>query len=349
VLIDLHVEQADQIEVSAHVEVGDPTKNRARIGEPISIDARHAKPADLDEALSATGTELRKVLLGGAATSLRSALAIDRKRFYDKTGFANEFSAVADRVFPENHPMHGAWLVGPTEPADTMFLALEPTWAEKAVVTISGPVDPDTLAIPLERAFGTAFVPTKLAALAASSRASVGDSARNVLIGWSAAPLTPADETATRVAFLIACHDRIGRFHRMLASSAGPDGVVDKTSGTRVACSIELAPQSSVPWVLVLPATPFTVTDAEAAVDKATAALMTDGPSDVELSAARQLLRVELAKERESATVRGLPRSRVIADGDRILSKLDDVKKADVVTAAKMLFAKDHRIVVTGG
>ncbi len=94
---------------------------------------------------------------------------------------------------------------------------------------------------------------------------------------------------------------------------------------------------------------PHTVSDAETAMEKSIATLLGDGPNDAELAAARQLLRVELAKERDSAPIRGIPRAAVTAANDRILAGLDDVRRDDVAAAARVLFSRDHRVVVTGG
>jgi hypothetical protein len=90
------------------------------------------------------------------------------------------------------------------------------------------------------------------------------------------------------------------------------------------------------------------VADAEKAVDEAIQKLIKDGPTDQEIQAARGLLRTELAREQSAATMRGLPKSRVVANNERILSSLSSVKRADVIAAAKVLFDKDHRIVIAG-
>jgi hypothetical protein len=132
----------------------------------------------------------------------------------------------------------------------------------------------------------------------------------------------------------------VGRLHRALRH--------DSAIAARVNCSLELAPQATVGWVIASPAMPHGVADAEKAVDEAIAKLVKDGPSDQEVAVARERLRVELARERELATIRGLPKSRVASVNDRILTRAKTVAKSDVAAAARVLFQKDHRIAVTG-
>src|SRR5690606_3711809 len=96
------------------------------------------------------------------------------------------------------------------------------------------------------------------------------------------------------------------------------------------------------------PAMPHGVADAEKTIDDAIAKLLKDGPSDQDVAVARERLRVELAREREHATIRGLPKSRVTAVNDRILARAKAIGKSDVAAAARVLFHKDHRIAVTG-
>jgi predicted Zn-dependent peptidase len=221
-----------------------------------------------------------------------------------------------------------------------MFLEPEPTWALDTTVVIRGPVDATEHASIIEAAFASPFAPAKAAALAAPSRASIGKADRHLLVGWASGPVSARDETAAHLAFILACHNKVGRLHRALRH--------DRTIAARANCSLEVAPQGSVAWVFASPALPHSVADAEKAIDEAVQKLVKDGPSEQEVLAARGLLRTELARERDAATMRGLPKSRVVANNERILSKLDRIKRADVMAAAKVLFDNQHRIVVAG-
>ena len=114
----------------------------------------------------------------------------------------------------------------------------------------------------------------------------------------------------------------------------------------RLNCSLELAPHAAVAWVFAMPSMPYTVADVEATIDASALALASAGPTDQELDAARGLLRAELARERESATLRSLPKSWVAARNEALLAGLASVDKKAIIESSKALFAKDHRVVV---
>jgi predicted Zn-dependent peptidase len=257
---------------------------------------------------------------------------------HDKVQSTAPFSELSERLFPKGHPMFGALLVGPTEPADDMFLEPEPIWALDTVVSVRGPVDADTHLADIDAAFRDAFTPTKSASFAKAGRTTVGASERRVLVGWSSPPPSAANQTAVHLAFMLACHNRMGRIHRALRH--------DKSIAGRLNCSLEIAPQTSVAWVFAMPNMPYSIADAEKEIERAVSELATEGPTAAELLAARGLLRTELARERESATIRGLPKSWVALHNETILAGLDRVTKADVIDAAKVLFHKDRRVVV---
>ena len=309
-------------------------------GEAFKIDSRSIKVAELDKGLAGVSRELAKVLQGEAASKLRARVTLRRDKFYDKTGFEDMFRGLSERAFIKGHPMHGSLLVGPTEPADDMFLEPEPTWALDTTVSLRGPIDATEHAAALEKAFAGTFESAKPPGLAPAARVSVGEGSRHLLVGWVAPPLTAKNEAASYLAFMIACHNKVGRLHRALRH--------DRALAARVNCSLELAPQATVGWVIASPAMPNTVGDAEKAVDEAIAKLFKDGPTDQEVAVARERLRVELARERELATIRGLPKSRVAAVNDRILARAKTATKSDVAAAARALFQKEHRIAVAG-
>lgn len=324
------------VALSAHIDVLDPLKNRSPIGASFSLDEKQSE--DLSAGLAAIKKVLQTELTGNTSAKLRAHLAAKRKTLHQKSQSLAPFLELSQRIFPKGHPMNGAVLVGPTETADDMFLEIEPTWALDTVVTVTGPADVDALASEIDATFSDVFTPSKPAPLTKGGRFVIGKSERRVLVGWPSAPPTSSNETATHLAFVLACHNKLGRFHRTLR--------LDKPMTGRLNCSLELSPESAVSWVFAMPSTPFTVADIEKQVDASVTALSTEGPTDAELVAARGLLRAELARERESATLRGLPKSWVVARNEAILARLDQVTKKEVIEATKALFGKDRRFVV---
>lgn len=341
VFIEVERGESETIEISARVDVLDPTRNRAPIGQTFRLEPRKVDLVKLDEALGGVSRDLSKILRQDAAPKLRAHLAGRRDKFYDRTGFEALFRGLSDRAFAKEHPMSGALLVGPTEPADDMFLEPEPTWAVDATVRIVGPVDPQARAETIQKVFADPFAPARPPLLAPASRGVVGDGDRHLLVGWVAPPATRKTEAAYHLAFMIACHNKVGRLHRALRH--------DAHIAARANCSLELAPLASVGWVLASPAAPHTVAEAQEAIDHAIAELVQRGPSDAEIVSARQRLRVELARERDTATIRGLPKSRVSANTARLVEEAKTLGRAEISAALKVLFAKDHEIVIAGG
>lgn len=339
VFVELERDESSEVQLSARIDVLDPTKGRAPIGSTFRIDSRTVEVEELDKGLAALSRDLSKLLQNDASSKLRAHVSGRRDKFYDRTGFEDMFRGLSERAFAKGHPMHGALLVGPTEPADDMFLEPEPTWALDTTVKLRGPVDATRDAEAIEKAFAAPFSPARAPALPPAARAELGEGNRHVLVGWVAPPATAKNEAALHLAFMIACHNKVGRLHRALRH--------DATIAARANCSLELAPQASVGWVLASPAMPHTVGEAEKAIDDAVAKLLKDGPSDAEIATAGGRLRVELARERELATLRGLPKSRVEATNARILGQVEHVGRAEVNAALKALFQKEHKIVIT--
>ncbi|NUP14382.1 MAG: transglycosylase SLT domain-containing protein [Polyangiaceae bacterium] len=337
--VELKEEASEAVDLSATIVVVDPTNERKPIGKTHKLEPRKAQPAELQPALVTLRKDLQKVL-ADAADDLRSHVAVRRRGFYARKGGLELFEALSAKAFPESHPMHGALLVGTTDRDDDLFLETEPPWALETTITLKGNIPVEHIGSALERALGSAFVPDKIAKLAASSRTALGGE-RDILIGWASPPLKPEDETAAHLAFLLACHPKLGSAHKGLRHG--------RSIAADVSCALELAPQSTVGWITATPIEPFTVADAEKAVDSAIANLVAHGPTDAELDAARGMLRTALAREREMAKLRHIPKSWVVSNTRRVRSRIKEVDTVDVVSAAKVLFAKEHRIVVTGG
>lgn len=340
VLVELSGEGGD-VELSAHVDVFDPLRGRKATGDAFTIEPRPLGTGGLEPALAKLDKELRGVVFDKAAPALRETLAKRRQKLFDDSPLGPMYGALSQRAFPEGSPLHGALLVGPTEPADDMFLEPEPTWALDVVVRVRGKVDQAALVGPLETAFADTLTPPRRAVAASAGRVDLGGSSRHLLVGWPIAPLNRKNETATHLAFLLACHNRTGRVHRALR--------LDRPVAARVNCGLELAPEQGVAWIIASPAAPHSLDETEKLLDSTLAELVREGPSETELGSARSLLRTELAKELATATLRQLSKTRVAAENERLLERVDEVDRDDVREALKELFGASRKIVVVGG
>lgn len=342
ILIDIKEAAGEDVEVHAEVELLDPTKNRKPFGPTFRTETKKARAVDVDQPLAATGRELGKLLYGEAGKKLRELTARRRRDLYaHAAGSTKLFTTLSDHLFPESNPLHGRLIAGLTARADDLFIEPEPTWALSTVVTIEGPVVPEDVAEAIGTSFANVLVPPKQPSLAGAGRLTTSNRGREIVVAWSSPALTRENETASYLAVLLACHPKLGRAHVALRRGV--------SIAANVRCAVELTPQSTVAWIYAMPIEPFTVDDAERSMEGSLDRLVESGPTDTELQTARGLLRTELAREREMATIRGLPKSRVIATNERILEKLDDVDAAAVTGAAKQIFANDHRVVVSGG
>jgi hypothetical protein len=330
-----------EVEIGAKVGLLDPYKNRAPFGDALSLPSRSTAKPQLLVALDKAATEVNALVFDRALPKLRTRLAEKRGKLFEKTGFGPAFASLSDHVFPKGHPLAGARLVGPTEPADDMFLEPEPIWAIDVAIDVRGPVEGDATIGDVAKAFARVLEPAKLPALPGAGNLSLGPTSKHLLVGWASAPASARDETAASLAFVLACHNKLGRLHRALRH--------DKTVATYVNCGLETSKLSNVAWLLASPSMPYTTAEADRLVDKAIESFVSDGPTDAELVAAKGLLRSELARELSTATLRGLPKSRVQANNEAILGRLGGVGRSDVMAAAKLLFDKKRRFSVTSG
>jgi hypothetical protein len=314
VFVELKDEPLEALELSARVVVVDPTNDRKPTGKSHELEVRKVKPAELDEALRQLKKDLQRTLTGPAALDLREHLAGRRRGLYARRGRADVFAALSQRAFPEGHPMAGALLVGTTDRDDDPFLEIEPPWALEATVTVRGDVTPETTGLAVEAALRGVFEPEKLAKSAFAGRVALGADAKDLLIGWASPPLRDKDETAMHVAFLLACQPKLGVAYKALRQG--------QSIAAEVACALELSPQATVGWIAAKPIEPATISDVEGAIDAAIAKLVSIGPTDVDLEAARAALKITIARERELAKLRGIPRGWVVRNGQRIRSKL---------------------------
>lgn len=342
IYVELSEETAGSVlEVGARLDLLDPTNNRKPVGSSFTVAGHKVKGGDVAQAVAATKKDLQALVFGDAGQKLRDHVTVRRRGFFAKATGSESFGALSDRMFPEGHPLHGGLLIGTSERFDDFFLEPEPAWAFGVTMIVKGSGPTDELAVVLEEGMDRLYVPSKAGTLAGSSRATVGDAASELLVGWASPALSSTDETAAHLAFLLACHEQVGRAHVALRRG--------NSIAAGVSCGLETTPYGNVGWMFAVPLAPATPADAEKAIDAALAGLMSGGPTDAELGKAKTQLRLELTREREMAKMRGLPKSRVIANGERILSKMSEVDTVDIATIAKTLFSKEHRVVVVGG
>jgi hypothetical protein len=326
----------DTLGVSAEIVTVDPLSNRKPIGEPVTL-AERKLGADRREGLRELASELATLVDTRARPSLRAEVDRRRRKLYERTTRLAPFEALSSWAFPTNHPSAGLLLVGPTEPADDTFLEPEPTWAFEITLTVRGP-DPESLGRELAAPFADLTSPKKLAALPRS--AVVGADGQTTLVAYASAPGPRGSEGAQQIAFLLACHNKLGRLHRALRHEG--------RLATDVACALETTPHANVAWVLVSPQSPHTVAEVDAAITAALQRLIDEGVSETELSAGRGLVRAEAAREVQTAVLRGHPKSRVQAQVADLLATIDGTTREDLEGTFARLFPSERRFVWRG-
>lgn len=339
--VELKNEPGDTIEVSASIALADPTNKRKSLEQKVDIGSRSVKLADLTEALGNVRRDLAAQYFGDAATKLRAHVAKRRRGMLKINGGGGVFAALSERVFPDTHLLHGGMLVGTTDYAEDLFLEPEPLWAFETTITLRGPVTPDAVVEPLEKVLTPVYSPPKSSPLAASSRLTITEKVSQVGVAWASPALNASDETAAHLAFVLACHAKLGRITSPLRSGTSMAG--------HVACALELSSSGTVGWVYAMPIPPSTAEDVEVSIDDSVARLMSKPPTKDELDTAKALLRTDLVRETKMASTRGLPRYQTSRNADRILAKLKSTTASEVAAAMKTLFSKDHRVIVTGG
>lgn len=339
--VELKNEPGDLVEVSASIALTDPTNKRKSLEQKIEIGSRSVKLAELSEALGNVRRDLAAQYFGDAAKKLRAHVAKRRRGMLKINGGGAVFAALSERVFPDTHLLHGGMLVGNTDYAEDLFLEPEPLWAFETTITLRGPVTPDTVVEPLEKVLTPVYSASKGSPLASAGRLAVAEKIAQVGVAWASPTLGASDETAAHLAFVLACHPKLGRITSALRSGTSMAG--------HVACALELSAAGTVGWVYAMPIPPSTTEDVEVSIEDSVAQLMSKAPSADELGTAKALLRTDLVRETKMASTRGLPRYQTSRNADRILGKLKATTASEVAAAMKTLFSKDHRVVVTGG
>jgi hypothetical protein len=318
--------------LSAELSVHNPLENRARVGEAVSLTARPLIEATPDKSLLELRDELASAL-PAARASLREPLNKKRQALYAKTSLAAPFEALSSWAFPKGHPDAGLLLVGPTEPADDMFLQPEPNWAFEVMVNVRGP-NAQSHAAALDAAMASLFAPKERAALPRSTSVELEGGTRS-LLAFAAPPPSRSEEAAYQLAFELACHNKLGRVQQTLR--------VQKKLTSNVLCALEFTPHAAIAWFLVAPDAPHSVQQLDAELEQTLRTMLEKGVSESELTAARGLVRAEIARELQTASLRGQPKSRIELDAARTLAQLDQVKRAEVERVLAQLFAKDRK------
>lgn len=316
---------------SAEIRAKNPLSNRAQIGDPISVSSMKLGDPFVDE--------VRKAVEGDARALVRKEVVARRKKLFEKTSHGAAFEALSSWAFPSGHPDAGLLLVGPTDPADDMFLEPEPTWSFEVLVTVDGAAASSDGAR-IDALLAGVFTPKKLGGLP-RSKVVAEDAANTVLVAFASPPAAPGREELVRqLAFEIVCHNKLGRLHEALRRQ--------KKLTTDVLCAMESTPHAVVSWVLVSPQAPHDVDEVERAIDEVLAKLSKDGVTETELASARGLVRAEAAREVQTATMRGHPKSRVEARNAVLLRDVDATKATEVTTALGALLPSNRRFVWRG-
>lgn len=326
-------EDGEQSERTARAEirVRNPLQNRTEIGSPLSVSTTKLDGAFTDV--------VRSKVEGEGKELLRTELTKRRKKLYEKTSHAAAFDALSAWAFPSGHPDAGLLVVGPTDPADDMFLEPEPTWSFEVLVTVGGKNAKEE-APRVDELMASVFMPKKPAPLPRAKTIAEGE-ASTVLLAFASTPVREGrDELTKQLAFEVVCHNKLGRLHNVLRR--------EKKLTTDVLCAMETTPHATLSWVLVSPQSPHTVAAVETAIDDVLAKLLDGGVTDTELASARGLVRAEAAREVQTATLRGHPKSRVEARNKVLLSSIDDTKASELKGALDTMFSSTRRFAWRG-
>ena len=335
------------VQLDARVELYDPTRNGFRAaGRSFSAPPVTAPARAFDGALRQAADRIRALVedRGEAGAELRKRLAERRRETLEKTPYGVGWIALAEALFPPGHPSAGALLSGLPQPgAEVLFAEHEPRGAIRVALSIRGDVDRKLAEPAIARAFGdlapgagTPWPPHPRA-----ERRAVTDDVQSprLLLGWIGPPADDATDGATRLALTLLAHGSMGRATRAM--------VLERRLAARVRGVLELGPRGSVATIEAVPAVPHDVGEVEAALDEVIAKLAAEGPTAPVLSAAKALTRARLERERLIAATSAGPREARIAAATRALEAVEAASADDVQAAARKVFTRDHRVIVT--
>lgn len=272
-----------------------------------------------------------------AAPKLYASVASSRRKQYSDED-RRPFEILSNKIFRLGHSLHGSMLVGPTRQASERVVSVEPFWAVETTVTIKGNVTADKYAELFEEVLTDPIAPRRLPRLPDAAHVRFAPIGKEVLLGWGMHPFTGEEEVAAEIAFALACDDRIGRVP-MLA-------VRERKVATKISCGMETSPGTVAAWFRASPKGEEVATTLETTILEGLVGITGNGPSEDELDSARDHLRAEWQR-RIGAAKSDVEKRLLERDNERMLGKLDDVKRETVLTVARKLFATKRRILIT--
>lgn len=280
-------------------------------------------------------------LRADVAPKLYASTLESRRAAYARVDGREAFEALSRRMFGRGHPLRGALLVGPTRTANDLIVDIEPTWTVEITLTLRGRVDLPLVAGVLEEVFVDPLSAQRLPRLPPTGETKLVPAGTELLVGWGSRANSADEEAAWRMAVLLACDDRLGRLSELRKTGRGV--------ASKLACGYERSPMGNVAWVQAVPGAKTSVDELERAVIESLVGLTGSGPSDDEVDAARDLLRVDTQKRRKRAPSSLGSKRALEADAERVTRTLDDVTRDDVMSAARWVFNTHHRVTVTYG
>ena len=332
---------AETFGARATVTVRDPKNPEGKPLVTHTTDDARSTPAEAAALLRRVAKELGSFLRAEVAPRLYAAALEPRRVAYARIDAKEAFETLSARMFGRGHPLRGALLVGPTRPTGELIVDIEPVWTIETSVTLRGRIDLPLVAAVLEEEFVDPLTASRLPRLPPTGEVKVVPAGTELVVGWGSRANTADEEAAWRLAFLLACDDRIGRLSEL--------GKAGRGAASELVCGYERSPMGNVAWVQAKPAARITVDALERAIIESLVGLTGAGPSADEVDAARDRLRVDTQRRRKRPpSALGSKRSHE-ADADRVARTLDDVDREDVMSAARWVFNTHHRVTVTFG
>ena len=334
---------ASEITIEPSVELLEPTRTGVRSsGKVLRVAASRVPAVDLERGLERAGAALRALCQGEAAVALRRSTSAARRAQIERAPYGKSWIALADHLFPEDHPLQGSLAAAPLLPLLSVVIAEPPPQgALRATVHLAF----------ADRKIAAALAPRALASaldlgpisppFPREERLAVTESVPSprVLFGWIGPPGDDASSPALRLGMLLLAHDRFGRAARALVS--------ESRVAVHVRGSIENLPRASVVAIEVVPSVKYDVAACEKELDRAIAALADQGPSAPELAEAKAQLRARLDSERARTGSPDEPKAAALARIARTAARVESVTGDDVTAVVKRIFSPAHRMVIT--
>ncbi len=318
---------------------------------------------DVDAAVELAAARV-KLALGAAdadLAALRRHAAEPRRKELAAAPNGRAWLALSDALFPVGHPLAGSVLGARDDGFSARESLLVDTLGEeraraRATITVVGDID-EARAKQLLTAFlgnvGPASMSAPVPLLEHEERVSVDDDVPGprLLYGFLVPGEGDTGDASARLLVELLENPKVGRLARRLTPGRGP---IESANAF-----IDVAPRASV-IALEVGATAGHDLDAEKRVDAELEAIESEGPTAVEVAAAKVYLKLKLDKAKKAGEAppapAGAPHSTPIErlrhairpDAiDRAIQALDEVSTKTVQALAKRYLAKEHRVVVT--